>query len=76
MCPLSGETYSFISPVCNTQAMNGLLRGLGAAYNQEQILMFTVSTSWHKSKELKLPENISVGLLPLCSPGLNLTEHL
>jgi transposase len=74
--PLSGETYSFISPVCNTAAMNELLRGLGAAYNQEQILMLTDSAGWHKSKELTLPKNIQLQLLPPYSPELNPTEHL
>ena len=76
VCPLSGETYSFISPVCNTEAMNELLRGLGAAYNQEQILMLTDSAGWHKSKDLQLPHNIQLQLLPPYSPELNPTEHL
>jgi hypothetical protein len=50
---VNGETYSFISPVCDTEAMNELLRGLGTAYNQEEILLLTDRAGWHKSKDLR-----------------------
>jgi hypothetical protein len=64
------ETYSFISPVCNTAAMNELLGGLSKAYAAEQILVLTDSAGWHKSKELTLPTNIQLQLLPPYSPEL------
>jgi transposase len=38
--------------------------------------MLTDSAGWHKSKELTLPKNIQLQLLPPYSPELNPTEHL
>ena len=76
VCPFSGETYSLISPVCNTAAMNELLKGISLAHPQEQILMVLDSAGWHRSKELELPQNIRLELLPPYSPELNPTEHL
>lgn len=76
VCPLQGESYSLISPVCNTAAMNELLQGLSIAYADEEILVFADSAGWHQSKELQKPANIPLELLPPYSPELNPTEHL
>jgi len=76
VCPLEGESYSLISPVCNTAAMNALLQGLSVTYVDEEILLFCDSAGWHKSKDLQQPSNIHLELLPPCSPELNPTEHL
>ncbi|MBD0288395.1 MAG: transposase [Flavisolibacter sp.] len=76
VCPLQGESYSLISPVCNTAAINELLRGLSEAYIEEEILVFADSASWHQSKELQTPANIHLELLPPYSPELSPTEHL
>lgn len=76
VCPLEGESYSLISPVCNTAAMNELLHGLSEAYRAEEILLFTDSAGWHQSKELDRPANIRLELLPPYSPELNPAEHL
>ena len=76
VCPLEGESYSLISPVCNTAAMNALLQGLSVAYAEEEILLFADSAGWHKSKELEKPANIHLELLPPYSPELNAAEHL
>jgi hypothetical protein len=76
VCPLQGESYSLISPVCNTAAMNELLQGLSETYSGEEILLFADSAGWHQSKELNKPANIHLELLPPYSPDLNPTEHL
>jgi len=76
VCPLQGESYSLLSPVCNTAAMNELLEALSAAYAEEEILLFADSAGWHRSKELTTPANIHLELLPPYSPELNPTEHL
>ena len=76
VCPLEGESYSLISPVCNTAAMNELLKGLSKTYPAEELLLFADSAGWHKSKELEKPANIHLELLPPYSPELNPTEHL
>lgn len=76
VCPLEGESYSLMSPVCNTASMNELLRGLSETYNEEQLLVFADSAGWHQSKELNTPANIHLELLPPYSPELNPVEHL
>lgn len=76
VCPFQGECYSLISPVCNTAAMNELLKGLANAYPEEEILVFADSAGWHQSKDLQRPTNIQLELLPPYSPELNPTEHL
>lgn len=76
VCPLAGESYSLISPVCNTAAMNELLQGLSTRYADEEILVFADSAGWHQSKELIKPANIHLELLPPYSPELNPVEHL
>jgi hypothetical protein len=76
VCPLQGESYSLIAPVCNTAVMNELLRGLSEIYRHEEILLFADNAGWHRSKELRLPANIDLQLLPPYNPELNPTEHL
>lgn len=76
VCPLAGESYSLISPLCNTEVMNTLLRGLSEAYPDEHLLLFADGAGWHKSKDLQLPANVQLELLPPYSPELNPTEHL
>lgn len=76
VCPLAGESYSLISPFCNTDAMNVLLRELSRAYAADQLLLFCDGAGWHKSKDLQIPANIHLELLPPYSPELNPTEHL
>jgi transposase len=49
---------------------------LSTAYRDEEILLFADSAGWHKSKELQMPGNIHLELLPPYSPELNPTEHL
>jgi transposase len=76
VCPLEAESYSLISPLCNTAAINERLQGLSEAYCSEEILLFADSAGWHQSKELLQPTNIHLELLPPYSPELNPTEHL
>ena len=76
MCPETGENYSIISPVNNTQAMNVFLREMGQAYKHYRIIMCLDGAGWHTSHDLKLPENIQLLKLPPYSPELNPTEHI
>ena len=64
------ESYSLISPVCDTAAMNALLQGLSITYAEEEILLFADSAGWHRSKDLQKPPNIHLELLPPYSPEL------
>lgn len=76
VCPETGETCSIISPYCNTDAMNALLVETHLEFPNYRILMIMDSAGWHTTKNLILPENISLLPLPAYSPQLNPTEHI
>jgi DDE superfamily endonuclease len=75
-CPQTGETFSIISPFCNTEAMNVLLKETSAYYKDYRIIMVMDSAGWHTTKKLELPENITILTLPPYSPQLNPVEHI
>lgn len=76
VCPETGENYSIISPVNNTDAMNEFLVAFSFAYNHYRIIMCLDGAGWHTSNELILPENIRLLKLPPYAPELNPTEHI
>lgn len=76
VCPQSGETFSMISPFCNTDAMNLFLKETAIYYNQYRIIMVMDSAGWHTTKKLELTDNIVILTLPPYSPQLNPVEHI
>ena len=76
VCPQTGETFSLISPLCNTEAMDIFLSETSMFFNQYRILMVMDSAGWHTTSKLKLPDNISILPLPPYSPQLNPVEHI
>lgn len=76
VCPETGENYSIISPVNNTEAMNLFLSAFSKAYKKYRVIMCFDGAGWHTSKALRLPQNIQTLLLPPYSPELNPTEHI
>lgn len=76
VCPATGETYSIISPLNNTAAMNAFLQMFTDQYKQNRIILILDGAAWHRSKELSLPENIKLLFLPAYSPQLNPVEHI
>ena len=55
--------------------MNVFLREVSDAYKNEEIILVMDGAGWHKSKELKIPENIEIIILPPYSPELNPVER-
>lgn len=76
ICPQTGENYSIIAPVTNTQVMNMFLKALSKRYSKYRIVLCLDAAGWHTSGALKVPENIELLLLPAYSPQLNPTEHI
>ena len=76
VCPQTGETFSMISPFCNTNAMNIFLKDVSEYYPNYRIVMVMDSAGWHTTNHLELPENIIVLPLPPYSPQLNPVEHI
>jgi len=74
--PLTGESFFLVLPYCNTTCMNVYLQGLSRAYPEDYILLAMDGASWHRTKELKTPENIELFFLPPATPEMNPTEQI
>jgi len=74
--PLTGESLFLVLPYCNTVCMNIFLRNLSDAYPDDYILLVADSASWHKSKELKVPDNIEIFPLLPYTPEMNPIEQI
>ena len=74
--PLTGESFFLILPYCNTDCMNVFLQNLSKAYPNDFILMLCDGAAWHKSKALKIPENIELFFLPPATPEMNPVEQI
>ena len=74
--PLTGENFFLVLPYCNTICMNIFLRKLSIRYPNDYILLVADGASWHKSKELKLPQNIEILPLPPYTPEMNPIEQI
>ena len=60
----------------NTENMTCFLAQVSAAHQNEFIVMVLDGASSHKSKDLVIPENMSLVLLPPYSPELNPAEQI
>ena len=64
-------------PYANTEAMQKHLEEISwvGAENAHAALLMD-GAGWHKAKELKIPENITIITLPAYSPELNPVENI
>jgi len=76
VCPSDGTLDSLILPWAYTTAMNIFLAEVAKRHSDKFILMFLDQASWHKAKDLNIPQNIRLASLPAYSPELNPTEHI
>jgi transposase len=76
LSPQSGDCFSFISPICNTDAMNLFSGQLALHYCNYRIVIILDKAGWHISKSLALPGNIKLMHLTPYSPELNPVELL
>ena len=75
--PATGESAALVAPYVNTGTMNALLKILDRERKKdEHFVLIMDQAGWHKSRDLKLPEGITVLLLPAYSPELNPVENL
>jgi transposase len=71
----TGENINVRLPYVNTESMNVFLENLSKNYQGKKIAFIIDGAGWHKSKDLKVPENIDIFLLPPYSPELNPVER-
>ncbi len=68
VCPETGENYSLILPWADTATMNIFLSGFSKEFERYRVVMVMDKAGWHRSNDLKIPENITFLFLPPYSP--------
>lgn len=72
----NGYNFSLLLPEVNSRNMNIYLERLAKSLKNEKVILVMDGAAWHKSKELKVPQNIELLHLPPYSPELNPVEKL
>lgn len=76
VAPSLGKISSLILPYGNTEMMNIFLENVSQDFKNKEIIMQVDGAGWHRSKDLKIPENIHFIMQPPYSPEVNPTEHI
>ena len=76
VCPSKGKMSSLILPYANTDMMNLFLQQVSDDFKDFEVIMQIDQAGWHKSNDLKCPENIHLIEQPAYSPELNPVEHI
>jgi len=74
--PHSGDDCFIIAPKCNTEWTNLFLNELSIKFKDDYILLSMDNAGWHKSKGLKIPENIRPCYIPPRTPEMNPIEQI
>ena len=74
--PTTGDRFFLVMPYCNTDCMNVFLEYLSKEYPNDQILLVCDGAGWHKSKDLKVPGNITLLHIPPYTPEMNPIEQI
>jgi transposase len=75
--PATGESVALPAPNVDTGTFNVFLRMLAAEVKpDEHVVLIMDRAGWHKSKAMRLPQCVTVLLLPPYSPELNPVENL
>jgi transposase len=74
--PWDGALDYMTAEKMNTENMSRFLEQVHAAHRDDFIVMVVDGASSHKSKDLKIPENVALVLLPPYSPELNPAEQI
>lgn len=77
VCPETGHAEGLLSPRLNTKVVNTFLEQFaGTIPTDEHAVLLWDGAGFHTSKELRVPENVSVLQLPPYSPEFNPIENL
>jgi len=71
-----GKMTSLILPYADSEMMNLFLEEVSQDFKGYFVIMLVDGAGWHKSKNLRIPENIKLIEQPSHSPELNPAEHL
>ena len=73
--PTSGESFSLYLPGMDSLCFQTFLGHLGEAYADHDLVVVLDGAPSHTSKEIELPENVSLLRLPSYSPESNPVER-
>lgn len=73
--PLTGAFFYDVYAKANTESYNDYLAKLSQKYKDCFMLLIGDGASYHKSKDLVVPENIRFYQLPAATPEMNPTEQ-
>lgn len=75
--PASGFSSAIIAPEVNTGTMSSFLRVLSSEVEPgDFVVLIMDQAGWHKSRALRVPDNIAILFLPPKSPEINPVERL
>ena len=74
--PINGDDCYIIAPKCNTAWTNVFLETLSNQFSNDYILLCVDNAGWHKSKGLKVPDNIRLLYIPPRTPEMNPIEQV
>jgi len=74
--PINGDDYFIITPKCNTAWTNEFLKVLSQEFPNDFLLVCADCASWHKSKDLIVPDSMHIHYLPPYTPEMNPTEQV
>ncbi|MCX5635524.1 MAG: IS630 family transposase, partial [Planctomycetota bacterium] len=77
VCPGTGQTVGLLSPNINTDITNVFFEQFCKEANPNvHVVMVWDRAGFHTSKDLKVPDNVTIVPLPPYSPELNPVENL
>ncbi len=76
VAPEQGLMTSLILPHADTDMMNLFLAQVARDFADYFVVMQVDQASWHRAKDLQVPENIRLIFQPPYSPEVNPVEHL
>lgn len=76
VCPKTGHLDYMDATDMKTNTMSMFLRQVSKSHPNKFIVMVVDGASSHKSKDLVIPSNVSLVVLPPYSPELNPTERI
>ena len=77
ICPQEGKGAALVLPRCDTQAMSLHLAEVAQAVAPgAHGVMLMDRAGWHRTKDLVVPDNLTLVLLPARAPELNPVENI
>ncbi len=76
VCPQDGTCVYLIMPTSNTECFQNFLNVLSRRFARQDILLVLDGAPNHRSRDLVVPDNITLLFLPAYAPELNPKENL